>query len=80
VDNKTASRLQAATTATITGRTILTNSDPAFTPQEIVQALHILHAQIVDHHESLLLWMPISLEDMADLVTRAIKITEPSND
>ncbi len=49
---------------------------PAFTSREIVKALHTLHAEMVEHHDNLLLWMPINIEDIADLVTIAITIEE----
>lgn len=49
---------------------------PAFTSHEIVKALHTLHAEMIEHHDNLLLWMPINLEDMADLITIAITIEE----
>lgn len=42
-------------------------------PQEIVQALHNLHADLVD--DEVMLWMPFSIEDMADWLTVAIRNT-----
>jgi len=44
------------------------------TPREIVESLQALHAEMVNNHEDLLLWMPISIEDMADLVIVAITL------
>ena len=45
------------------------------TPTEIKDVLHYLHGILVDHHDDIMLWLPTSLEDMADLLTTAIKIT-----
>lgn len=42
-------------------------------PQEIVTILHHLHSELVD--DDVMLWMPYSIEDMADLLTIAISIT-----
>ncbi len=42
-------------------------------PQEILQVLHSLHADLVD--DEAMLWMPVSIEDVADLLTIAISIT-----
>ena len=48
------------------------------TPQEIVTVLYSLHADLVD--DDVMLWMPFSIEDMADLLTVAIHITGANND
>ena len=45
------------------------------TPTEIREMLHYMHGILVDHHDDIMLWLPISLEDMADLLTRSMIIT-----
>jgi hypothetical protein len=42
-------------------------------PQEIATVLYSLHADLVD--DDVMLWMPVSIEDIADLLTVAIYIT-----
>ena len=45
------------------------------TPTEIREMLHYMHGILVDHHDDIMLWLPTSLEDMADFLTNAMTIT-----
>tara|TARA_R110000868_G_scaffold272773_1_gene532001 strand:+ start:59 stop:241 length:183 start_codon:yes stop_codon:yes gene_type:complete len=57
----------------------MNNIQPTFsevpTPTEIREMLHYMHGVLVDHHDDIMLWLPVSLEDMADLLTRSMTIT-----
>lgn len=50
------------------------------TPAELVEFLTDQHAGVVD--DSIMLWLSMSLEDMADVITRAMKNSdsEPEDD
>jgi len=45
------------------------------TPTEIRDVLHFMHSILVDNHDDIMLWLPTSLEDMADFLTNAMTIT-----
>lgn len=45
-------------------------------PNNMASVLHAMHAAMVDRHSAVALWMPIDLEQMADIVDKAIECAE----